>query len=398
MVMLEGKGSSSNFPGEGACEVPYRPLRLKPQPRPWAQKKGPLPALNELDLSLNGVNNSIGLWVDDYLMTLRRQHDPYEDIELKKRDGSARYISAPNETFKSLHEDFYKRFLEETELFHASAFAYIKGRSAVQCARKHENAEWLVKVDITDFFHTIDERMVYREFRRRGVSKFNSFVLSRFLTREPSRFKGSLPAKYRRHQSNPGFKLFDVETRKIGFLPQGSPVSGALSNLIFFDADNRLEEIAAHYGMAYSRYSDDLIFSSTSKFERTEATKLLIAVTRVLRKQGFQINSQKTRIIPPGARKQVLGVLVGSPGLRLPRAKRSQLDRELRAIETFGFIKHARHMREESEFKLLNRLYGNLVWAHEVDPGWAGPRIQGLREQAERQLGELAAPSGGAQD
>lgn len=378
--------------------MPYRPLRLKPQPRPWAQKKVALPALNKLDLSLDGVSSSVGIYIDDYLMTLRRQHDPYEDIELKKRDGSARFISAPNEPFKSLHEDFYKKYLQESELFHTSAFAYIKGRSAVQCARKHEHAEWLVKVDVKDFFHTIDERMIYREFRRRGINKFNSFFLARFLTREPSKFQGSLPTKYRRHRSNPASKLFDVETRKIGFLPQGSPASGALSNLIFFDTDNRLEEVARHFGVTYSRYSDDLLFSSTSNFERAEAGQLLTAVARVLRTRGFQINSQKTRIIPPGARKQVLGVLVGSPGLRLPKAIRSQLDRELRGIETFGFAKHARHMRNESEFKLINRLYGNLVWAHEVDPRWASPRIQRLREQAERQLGELAAPPNGEQD
>jgi RNA-directed DNA polymerase len=349
--------------------------------------------LNELDLSLEGVYGSLRVDLDEYLMTLRRQHDPYTDLEFEKRDGTSRYISAPHEPLLGIQDALHKQYLSEPKLFHDSAFAYIKGRSAVQCARKHEDAEWLIKVDIDDFFHTIDERMVYREFRRRGVTKFNSFVLARFLTREPSKFKGSLPSKYRRHQKNPASKLFDVETRRIGFLPQGSPTSGAISNLVFFDLDNQFEELAHQRGLSYSRYSDDLIFSSTDDFERRNATQTLQTVVRTLRRKGFDPHLGKTRIVPPGARKQVLGVLVGSPGLRLPRARKSRLDRELWAVRTHGFTKHARHMREPNEFKVLNRLYGTLIWANEIDPSWSRPRIEALREAAESQLGEISGAS-----
>ena len=370
--------------------MPYKPIRLKPTLHARTQKRVRLETLNALDYSMDGIYDSLGMDADEYLMTLRRQHDPYTDLEFLKRDGSTRYISAPNDHLKLLFESFYKRYLATPALFHNSAFAYIRGRSAIQCARKHENATWLVKIDIENFFHTIDERQVYREFRKRGVNKFPAFVLARFLTREPSKFKGALPAKYRRHRGNPASKLFDVESRRLGFLPQGSPASGAVSNLVFFDLDNLMEKLAQDFDVAYSRYSDDLTFSSTKKFDRPKASKLLERAIRALRAAGFSPHPQKTRIVPPGARKQLLGVLVGHPGLRLPRARKKQIETEIWAVQNLGFRKHAKRVRAQNEFQVLNRLHGTLVWAHEVDPKWAAPRLESLQAAAEAQLGELA--------
>jgi RNA-directed DNA polymerase len=373
--------------------MPYRPMRVSASPRPWHQARQPLTQLNELEVSMDGAYGSLGLDYDNYLMTLRRQHDYYTDLEFKKRNGQTRFISAPNDFLKPLLEEFYKQHLSDPALFHNSAFAYIRGRSAIQSARKHENANWLIKLDIEDFFHNIDERQIYREFRKRGVNKFPSFVVARFLTREPTGFKGALPSKYRRHRANPASRLFDVETRKLGFLPQGSPASGAVSNLVFFGIDNLMEELANDFDVTYSRYSDDLAFSSTGEFDRASATRLLQGAVRTIRAYGFSVNPTKTRIVPPGARKQLLGVLVGEPGLRLPRSRKKQLDKELWAVETHGFRKHAKHLRAANEFQVLNRIHGTLVWAYEVDAHWAEPRLQILQAAAEKQLGELLPSS-----
>lgn len=373
--------------------MPYKPMRVKAAVKPWLQTRESLDSLNALDVSMEGAFESLGLDPNQYLMTLRRQVDHYTDLEFAKRDGRTRFISAPNELIKPLLEDFYKRYLSEPRLFHGSAFAYIRGRSAVQCARKHEAANWLVKIDIEDFFHTIDERQIYQEFRRRGVKKFPAFVFARFLTREPSGFKGALPSKYRRHRANSSSKLFDVETRRLGFLPQGSPASGALSNLVFFGVDNLMEGLAQEFALSYSRYSDDIAFSSPEQFDRQKATRLLERAIGILRAHGFSVHKEKTRIVPPGARRQLLGVLVGEPGLRLPPARRKRLDTELWAVQTHGFKKHSRYLRVANEFQLLNRLHGELTWAFEVEPNWAEPRLQILQAIAEKQLGELLSGS-----
>lgn len=150
-----------------------------------------------------------------------------------------------------------------------------------------------------------------------------------------------------------------------------------------------MEELANEFDVTYSRYSDDLAFSSTGAFDRPSATLLLQSAVRTLRAYGFSVHPTKTRIVPPGARKQLLGVLVGEPGLRLPRARKKQLETELWAVQAHGFRKHAKHLRAPNEFQVLNRIHGTLMWAHEVDPQWAQPRLKILQVAAEKQLGEL---------
>ncbi|MCX4845970.1 hypothetical protein [Streptomyces sp. NBC_00893] len=53
---------------------------------------------------------------------------------------------------------------------HWDAFAYVKGRSVVDCARRHLGAQWLIKIDISDFFGSVGERRVHQVFRTQGLS------------------------------------------------------------------------------------------------------------------------------------------------------------------------------------------------------------------------------------
>jgi RNA-directed DNA polymerase len=253
----------------------------------------------------------------------------------------------------------------------------------------HEDASWLIKVDVNDFFHSIDERQIYREFRRRGVQKYRSFALARILTRSPEAFEGPLPRKYRVHRRHSLSKRFGVSEKRLGFLPQGAPTSGAISNMVCFDLDRAISEVSKRHQVRYTRYADDIILSGAGGFDRAAAVSILGEVRRVIERAGFRVNTEKTRILPPGSRLKVLGVLVGGPGLRLPKAKKTDIDNHLRAIEKYGFRKHAHRLGLKDDYTLLNRVYGNLLWGHEVNASWAKPRLLKLRQLAVEQLGDV---------
>ena len=371
----------------------YFKPKLPPRPQYHFEVPETLASLNEkYNLSWEDIHRRGILKSQAFRGSLDRTIDPYVDIELKKRNGSVRLISSPTNLIKDFQKKLLVDSLSEPELFHTSAFAYIQGRSAVQCARKHEDARWLIKIDIKDFFHSIDERMIYWTFLERGAQTYVSFILARLLTRavnSEQEIYRQLPRKYKRNIRHSLTKKFGVLEKRLGFLPQGGPASGAVSNLVCFDLDNRLSELATSNSLTYTRYADDIVFSSPTSFDRIFAERVLRAASMIIRKKGFHLNPEKTRIVPPGARRQILGVLVGEPGLRLPKKTRERVDGDIRAIAKFGFRKHAKRTGDSNELALLNRVFGQLVWAFEVNPAWAQPRLEELSKLAASQLEDI---------
>lgn len=328
-----------------------------------------------VDPSYDGNVDNKRMTYDEYLDHIKRRWDYYQTLEFTKRDGTIRYVSEPPKFLRIFQRTFLRDHLSDESLFHSAAFAYIPGRSSVQAARNHVDANWLVKVDLKDFFHQIDERRIYWTLRKLSVDDFRSFFISRFITRVLDEKVDWLPSKYNRYRRHGLSKKFEVADRRLGFLAQGAPTSGAISNLVCFDMDNEISALAYAHGLNYTRYADDIVISGEKAFDRAFAEKILKRTLKLIRANGFEHNALKTRIIPPGARLKVLGVLVGGGTLRLPKEMRARIDGELRSVEKFGFKKHTKFAKEENEFTLLNRIYGYLVWAMDVNPEWASPRL-----------------------
>ena len=304
----------------------------------------------------------------------------YSDLVVSKKGGGLRYISIPGRHTATIQRQILSK-VDSQDYVNPHAYAYIPGRSVVECAEQHGQAKWLIKVDLRDFFHFIDEKMVYLEFRRRGVRKFQAFVLARIVTRSPrveDEGYDSLPSKYKKNRWS--FKGLQESNHRLGYLPQGAPTSGAISNLVCYRLDQDIAQLARAHELTYTRYGDDLVLSDTSPFRREFAESILHLVIRAIHKSGFEINKEKTRIIPPGARLKVLGLLVGDKGLRLQRIFKTKLDHQLYLISKFGFSqsqggKEDKLGREE----LANQLLGRLLWARQVEPEWAKVRIHRLQ-------------------
>lgn len=294
-----------------------------------------------------------------------RRHDPYRTFQIRKRRGGRRVICVPELQLLRVQQWLHDHVLRQRDIHH-SAYAYFPGASILRCASLHSGCKWLIKVDIETFFESISEIDVYRVFRSVGYQALVSFELARLCTRlDPSSHNRSTRwyADARR-QRGP----LEYSSRQLGHLPQGAPTSPMLSNLSSRTLDSELERLATDRGLVYTRYSDDLIFSSSERtYGRVDAQKLVFDVYRILGSVGFRPNRTKTTITGPGCRRVVLGLLVDGERPRLTRTFRDKMDLHLHYIEKYGAESHARKRGFDSVIGLRRHLEGLAAHARSVD-------------------------------
>lgn len=293
-----------------------------------------------------------------------RVRDPYVDITRPKRDGGVRRLSSPEPVLMEVQRWLLDQVLSGISN-HPASHAYQRGNSIVKCASKHLGARWLVKFDLHDFFSTIEEQRVYNLLLSLGYTKLMSIEIARICTRLP----GSRTDGYQNFELYRTIPSYVVGHQ--GVLPQGAPTSGALANAIASPLDEKLQNLAASRGMAYTRYSDDLTFSAGPRFDRGQATALIAHVRNIVQDQRFLLHDKKTRIIPPGARPVVLGLLVDSHSVRLRPEYKRRLTVHIRGVHNHGLENHTNHRGFESIFSFVNHIDGSLAFAAGVERDYA---------------------------
>jgi hypothetical protein len=312
---------------------------------------------------------------------LDRSIQPYVEMRIPKRSGGVRVIHSPEDRLMEIQRGFLDSVLNRWTP-HASAFAYRPGVSVVECAERHLRADTVVRLDIADFFASVRERHLYQLFRRppesvsvptwwHGGHSLTAYQLALLATVAPvspstwvNRGTGRqvigdliVPRNYvYRHQRE-------------GFLPQGAPTSGAISNLVLEEADDHIYRLAAGLGLRYTRYSDDLYFSSRKPVPRRAIDTLIRESREVLASVGFKLNDAKTRVARSGTRRSVLGILVDGRHTRLPRETHRTIELHLRGVDRHGLQAHAEHRGFVSVEALEQHVMGLIGWSRTVDPG-----------------------------
>lgn len=219
-------------------------------------------------------------------------------------------------------------------------------------------------MDLQDFFHSIDERRIYSVFQDLGYNRLVSFELARICTRIG--LGPNLNPNTVRQYTISSYRMW-----KLGALPQGSPTSGALANIVMYSCDEALNDIAAAQSLVYTRYADDITFSHADRFDRGRAEEVIKSTSKTLRSHGFTLHKKKTKIVPPGSRKIVLGLLVDGDRVRLSKNIRLQLETHIRGAAVFGLREHATHRGFSSTFGFIHHVEGLLAFASDVDPEFA---------------------------
>ncbi|MGA9651150.1 reverse transcriptase family protein [Pedobacter sp.] len=225
----------------------------------------------------------------------------YRRFEIKKKMGGMRVIYAPNQGLKVIQRCLALIFAEVFPVSD-SATGFVKGKSVVDNASYHLQQHYVFNLDLKDFFPSIDQARIWGRlqqapfcFDRATDRLILANVLAKLCCFELEVERGGESGKIVRVMRN--------------VLPQGAPTSPILSNLICERLDRRLVGVAKRFGARYSRYADDLTFSSLHNLYQS-GSKFMLEVERVIAEQNFVINSKKTRVQGKGYRQEVTGLVV----------------------------------------------------------------------------------------
>lgn len=294
--------------------------------------------------------------------------EPYRRFNIRKRTGGYRRISVPSAHLKQVQAWIAQNILSIPDV-HPASHAFRKHDSTVRCATVHCEAKWLVKMDIADFFGSITEIQAFRVFLSLGYNRLVSFEMARLCTdRVPTSKKYTLESwKVRKSDyAIPGY-----HQAVLGRVPQGAPTSPMLSNLVMRNIDVQIAAIAKRHGLKYTRYSDDMTFSTKGNYSRADGSRLVSEVAGILKSNGLFLNRRKTAIIPPGARKVVLGLLVDRSMPNLSREFKDKLRQHLYYLKKYGIDSHIARREFDSVGGAYRYLSGLINYANMVDSEYA---------------------------
>lgn len=300
-----------------------------------------------------------------------RMSDPYRHFRLRKKSGGTG-SKAPKRKYRDIYAPHphlmrTQRWIAQNILNalhpHPSSFGFAPESDMLDAATLHCGCSWLLKMDVSNFFESITERQAYHVYRACGYTALLSFQLARLSSR-------SLDQKHYFH-----LRESDLPhpVAAVGYLPQGAPTSPMLANLAVYSLDVRLKRISGDLGWKYSRYADDLAFSTDQVVSRRDALKLRGIVEAALTGFGLSANHTKTRISPPGARKVLLGVLIDREQPRLTRQFKDNIETHLYALnhEKIGVHAHRDSRGFTSTTGMRHHIRGLIAFAHHVDEVYA---------------------------
>lgn len=306
-----------------------------------------------------------------------REVDAYKIFRVRKRarpgqPTSFRVICVPPQSL-AVAQQWIAKYVLAIGVTHNASTAFAPGCRLVVAAAPHCASRWLIKVDVQRFFESISEVDCYRVFRSLGYQPLVSLELARLCTRIGP-FNGLRRTKrWFRKAPLETSKIKSYAIRRLGHLPQGAATSPMLANLAMREADVLLTALAERYGLTYTRYADDLTFSTASReFQRADARKAVCEIYGVLRQFGLAPNLTKTAIVSPRSRKIVLGLQVDQDEPKLTRAFKMKMRMHLHYLERedVGPLKHAERRGFSAVAGMRNHLMGLAAYAIQIEPAY----------------------------
>jgi len=211
----------------------------------------------------------------------------YYEFRIKKRSGGMRVIHAPSNPLRSIQQTIAQAILAQYKP-RPSVRGFTSGQSILTNAAPHSAKKLVLNIDLEEFFPSIHRGRVV------GALKAKPFELSQ-------------------------------ETAKLiadlcclgGRLPQGAPTSPVISNIICWNLDRALERLAGRYYCYYTRYADDITFSTNARMfpaallpQNEALSNAPSELEQVILANGFTINKHKTRLLSRSRRQTVTGLVV----------------------------------------------------------------------------------------
>lgn len=249
----------------------------------------------------------------------------YRVYTIPKSSGGLREIAEPARSMKAVQYWILQNILQHLPL-HPAATGFRRNQNILKNASIHKNNKYLLCLDLDDFFPSIKYPFVYTIFRGLGYNKHVSHILA------------SLCALN-------------------GRLPQGAVTSPILSNLCCVRLDRRISGYCGPRNIAYTRYADDMTFSSMNS---KRLVGLYQRVKGIIEDEHFALNEVKTRYMGPARRRKVTGLVVGDGQAGVGRI----LEKKIRA----SIYNLSKNNQSAGTSWTEDQLRGWLAYLHSVDP------------------------------
>ena len=256
----------------------------------------------------------------------------YHKVSLPKKRGGHRNLSVPDKVLKSI-----QRRIADILLIHMPVSRYAKayrfGSSTLRNAKHHIGKHVVLKLDILHFFDSI------------RYSTVKDKVFPEEIYEEPLRILLTMLCYYK------------------DTLPQGAPSSPAITNIILYEFDELIGQWCRERDISYTRYCDDMTISGD--YDPAEVIRF---VRLELKKMGFLLNEQKTRIQYPSQQQTVTGIVVNEK-MSIPADYRRKLRQELYYCRKFGIQEHLQKIGLEiPEETYRMQLLGKVNYLLQVHP------------------------------
>lgn len=237
----------------------------------------------------------------------------YKHFEIPKKSGGTRIISAPVDGLNNIQKKLAE-LLDKLYTPHAAAHGFISTKSILSNASPHVNKKYVLNIDLEDFFPTITATRVI------GLLKSNHFKMN-------NEVASTIAA------------LCTYKDR----LPQGAATSPVISNMICYRLDRELTTLSRSERVTYTRYADDLTFSTTrhkfpeSFIEPITGSNIILGnhLNAIIEGNYFKVNQKKVRLHANTKAKFVTGVKVNFKP-NLTRRYVRQLRSMIHSWERFG--------------------------------------------------------------
>lgn len=260
----------------------------------------------------------------------------YRVYTIPKRKAGHRVIAHPSAKLKLCQKELIS-LLEMQLPVHNAAYAYVKGKGIKDNALVHVKSDYLLKMDFHNFFNSITPSILESHFEKNGVflKESEKAGLRQFIFWNPSKKRNG--------------KLI---------LSVGSPASPFISNTIMYDFDRVVSDFCELNKINYTRYADDLTFSTNKKgilFSVPEIVKRMLA-------SGFNgkivVNDAKTIFSSKAHNRHVTGITLNNQGkLSLGRKRK-------RYVSSLIF----KYINDELDNEEIQYLVGLISFCHSVEP------------------------------
>lgn len=254
----------------------------------------------------------------------------YISFDIPKKNGEFRTIYEPSFLLKNVQRNILKNILEDKKIS-KYAKAYQKNISLIDNAKVHINKKFILKLDIKDFFPSINFNMVYNTcFNENFYPKKIGILLTNIC-------------------------VYNNE------LPQGTPTAAYISNLILNNFDEEIGKYCNNLNISYTRYSDDLTFSGNFNVK-----DLINIVKDLLKKYHFRLNYDKIRIIKHSKRQMITGIVVNEK-LSIKKECKKKIRQEMYYIKKYGLANHLKYINITNKNKYINTLIGKINFILQVE-------------------------------